>query len=854
MSTVTLFCQEIDHSYRYHRASPERILNDIKEKAGVDINYINENIPRDNFTFSFSGNTPDYIHFLSQLFNRSITRIDKNVYVLGGPLSTTPSVPKKKAYIYAPDGEPLIGAAIWLPFIQTGTHTDADGAFLLEGYYDDDEIIECSYLGYQTKTLRYAELNNTPIYLASAEHQLSEIVITDQTRLAVQQTSQGAVDLTNLPLKKQAGVDVLQMAQLVPGVTSSSELLSDLQIRGGPPDQVRYEWNGIPIVQNSLFYGRISAINPLNTDRLTVHKNGTRVDQPIQGAGLIAAASRIGDGPTTTIKGEFDLLQVNLSGRFRFFKNRLRILTSVRQTHETFDSLGIYNNFYQNIFQFGKVQDDLFFEETFGLQDVWDINSKFEYRDFTFSTEADITKNTMLKFSYLNYGNELNYKIDILDSNDEVTDDFKITSVGYSAELNHRWSPQVRSHIGYRNHRYAYRYAFQEQYEDIEINQARRQENDLDQENINVTSSWIGRNLEVTAGASYSDFAARYLDTTATDGLYNFDVGASSEWNLFAEVEYAIQDKWLLRAGWRYSAYDKAFLGQRYWQPRFDVSYTINPQHQVHAHYGSFHSGLNRRNFVTPLQAENGMWYVSDASEGTENFIWVVQTDLLSAGYRYKRAGLQIDVEAYTKNISNLWTASFDFAVEEDPFTFGDVSVYGLELTAQYRYKKYHVLLGYELSDERITLNNGSGDVFPTPFQQPHRISLNQFYQTGRFSFNATWRFASGRPYSEAEYIDEVTGDDGNSRWILQYNGVFNRRVRNYHALDLAIQYRHPIKSKRNPNSNISITLRAFNFYNRENIIKNQYFIDYKVNPWQVGLLERRGLPATYNLSVGFEF
>jgi len=69
--------------------------------------------------------------------------------------------------------------------------------------------------------------------------------------------------------------DVLQTLQQIPGINSSDESVSSLNVRGGTHDQNLFIWNGIKMYQTGHFFGLLSAFNPNLANTISLSKNGT---------------------------------------------------------------------------------------------------------------------------------------------------------------------------------------------------------------------------------------------------------------------------------------------------------------------------------------------------------------------------------------------------------------------------------------------------------------------------------------------------------------------------------------------------------------------------------------------------
>ena len=78
--------------------------------------------------------------------------------------------------------------------------------------------------------------------------------------------------VAKLPNVGQA--DLFRSLQLLPGISGTNEMTSELYVRGGTPDQNLILLDNIPIYYVNHFYGFYSAFNPDGIDSVTIHKGG----------------------------------------------------------------------------------------------------------------------------------------------------------------------------------------------------------------------------------------------------------------------------------------------------------------------------------------------------------------------------------------------------------------------------------------------------------------------------------------------------------------------------------------------------------------------------------------------------
>ena len=73
-------------------------------------------------------------------------------------------------------GEPVIGAAVLVKGTTTGTVTDLDGNFQIDAAVGN--ILEISYIGYETFLIKVAAANNYNVTLQEDTETLDEVVVT----------------------------------------------------------------------------------------------------------------------------------------------------------------------------------------------------------------------------------------------------------------------------------------------------------------------------------------------------------------------------------------------------------------------------------------------------------------------------------------------------------------------------------------------------------------------------------------------------------------------------------------------------------------------------------------------------
>jgi len=199
-------------------------------------------------------------------------------------------------------------------------------------------------------------------------------------------------------------------------------------------------------------------------------------------------------------------------------------------------------------------------------------------------------------------------------------------------------------------------------------------------------------------------------------------------------------------------------------------------------------------------------------------------------------------LDAYRKDIFNLRSESLDFSIEENPFRFGNNTGHGLELLVDYKTNKDHILITYEYTDEQLLLD-GFQDATLNPFSQPHRLGVTYQKTWRHLSATIQYNYATGRPFTQAVDLDRQTDDNGDVVPFIDFEELLSERVDDYHRVDISLKAALPGAKRKH-----SFGVQLNNVLNRQNTIKNQYFLDFRVDPTQLGFLSKQGLRRSFNV------
>jgi hypothetical protein len=175
-------------------------------------------------------------------------------------------------------GEKIAGASV--QYLETFIYTDESGYFRLTGVAENNSVSILS-LGYKPVDIpveKFVALPCHSILLEPQSTMLEEISISEYITEGISKKVDGSFQINRINLGILPGLiepDVLQTLQVLPGIQSVDETISNLTVRGGTNDQNLVLWDGIKMYQTGHFFGLISAFNPYLTDKIHFTKNGT---------------------------------------------------------------------------------------------------------------------------------------------------------------------------------------------------------------------------------------------------------------------------------------------------------------------------------------------------------------------------------------------------------------------------------------------------------------------------------------------------------------------------------------------------------------------------------------------------
>lgn len=423
--------------------TPAQILDRISELTDLRFSYPSLVLSESKITFNV--NEED----LDRVLNRLLKPYRLGFEFISGDFIAIKPIEDVGVYLQfviadAIDKEPLPFSSVQIEGSFKGTQANVDGEINYFVRDPDESVIKISYIGYEPYTLSaldvYYQISDT-LYLQPDIISLQGFVVKEYLNTGLMlDVQENSIELKPNDLNVIPGLsepDALYSLQQIPGVSSSSETASDLNIRGGASDQVSIYWDNIPVYHSAHYFGLISSFIPSSIEDIDIYRNSVPIRFGGSASGLISMNSV--SNPREKVHGNVEMNMTHFSGSVTMplQKNKMSVYLAGRRSLNDYFQTPTFTSYDKKLFEGSRLGESQNFaiEEEFDIEDVllfWDVNTKFNYR---------INSRHQINASYFSGRNTLDFtSID----QDLRTADFQYHNVQHSG-FNLNWKAEVSS-------------------------------------------------------------------------------------------------------------------------------------------------------------------------------------------------------------------------------------------------------------------------------------------------------------------------------------------------------------------------------------------------------------------------
>ncbi len=669
------------------------------------------------------------------------------------------------------------------------------------------------YLGEKTNFTYTLTNDNMVLVIAKTTRQklqeLSEVMVSGYIVKGINKLKNGTfeIDISDFDiLPGLIDTDVLQAVQAFPGIQSSNETVSNINIRGGTHDQTLILWDDIKMYQSGHFFGLISMFNPQITQRVSLTKNGSATEFTDGISGTIAMQTD--REVSKKIKGNLGINFIDANGFADVpISKKSSLQVAARKSISDFTETPTYINFFERISQDTEVENN--------AMDIINSDKTFDFYDVSFRWLYNISSKEKLRVNFINVANQLVFNENTMVNSVEDSRESSLTqnsiagAIAYSRIWNSKWQTTIE--------------AYETDYKLKSINANVLDEQRFLQENIvSETSIKLKLKNKITDGLQWQN-GYHFVETKITNlddvnnpVFRNLVSEVVRTHGVFSEVSCKSKDRNTnLITGLRYNYINK--FRKHLLEPRlsffhkfldnFSVEFLGEFKHQNTSQVINFQNDF--------LGVEKRRWQLSD-----ENEIPVIKSKQVSLGLSFNKSNWLISAEGYYKKVKGITTQSQGFQNQyEFVKTSGNYEVKGIDFIVRKQFDKFNSWLSYAYMDNDYTFNSLPENSFPNNFDVTHAVTFGTNYTADHLKISAGFNWNSGRPKTNPVTGNEIIDN------AINYEATNTSQLQEYFRVDVSALY--DFKLIKTITANIGLSI--WNLLDKKNTINSFYRLNNSV-------------------------
>lgn len=740
---------------------------------------------------------------------------------------------------------PITNASIYFNLSLFGT-TNSKGLF----YYTEKDLAKASDPASSSNTISIAAKNykvEEVLPGSLKENTITSIVLTQQIELSdvnvIGYLTKGISLNENFSIRIQpkefeilpglTQPDVIRTMQLLPGVVSLDERISNLNVRGGTHDQNLFLWNGARLYQTGHFFGMISALNPSIAHDIEIYKNGSS-SFFTEGLSSVIDISSSGHKYNST-DFEFFINFLESSARADVaLSDSSHIRVAGRYALSALIDTPTFQNYYDKIFQNTEIT-------SFNSSDDINLSSDVDlnYYDASIQYENDFNDTTKFQLDLLTISNLLEFSEQNLNTmevkDNSLEQESYIASAGLQKAFNEVFSATAQTFVSY------YRL---------------RGENALTQSNqqLNQTNSVLDLGLKLRGdlkisqphllsfGYQFSEIGIQNNNLVTNPNLEVNQKSVVRTHSAIAELSSKfLEHKLSSVIGIRTNFYDD--YSKFVFEPHLNLTYKINQRHSLSFMAEQKHQITSQ---TIDLQndffgIENRRWVLAD-----DDVIPVQQLQQAELGYRFLKNDLLITANVFYKQVKGISSNSQNFLNQLELLQLtGDYTTTGLELFLQKNIQNLRYWISYAYNDSNYDFDAFSPSVFPNNFETSHQVHFGFSYVMSFLKFGISAQYFSGRPVTPIDANMPILNPDSDP--TINFLSPNTSNLGDYKQVNFTSSYYNSWKKY-----DYEIGLSILNVFDSSDVTNQFYRLDN--NAIEINNVESRSLALTPNVFFRLNF
>ena len=750
-------------------------------------------------------------------------------------------------------GEVLPFASINVFGTAQGTESDINGDFEIKGGFYKNQTLQVSYLGYKTLTLDMIFFESSEcrdVLIEKNENILAEnVVITDYILKDISRGKEYGsfnYDYKNFTKRKSSlESDVLRSLQFLPGINSTDDSATNLNIRGASADQSVVLWENAPLYNPGHMFGMISSINPFVVDQVDLYKDifhpkydnrvGSLIDISLNDK--VVQKPRMGLGMTFT--------EAHFFVETPIISDKVSLIVSGRKSIFDLFQSETFSSYSETLFQNTKIEE----QQTEVLEGDREAQNNLEFYDINAKVILNPTEKLNLTFAHFRSENDFRYVSEDFYENISSEDIVEYNVEVSSGTANYLWNENHETTLDYSSAQSQNSLEFSlNDEESSSVLSSATGANDIKDISYNIMHRMVFKNdYSLSLGYNYdskevgfalaenSPFEEDFDETSRTSGQFHNTYGAFE----------ITKKKWYFNGSLK--ATNQRGSAKNYYSPRLHLQYDLTDHLSASITTGRTYQFINQLQEFGgfELNLNGNIWILRDLGEDGP-----LEAEKAAIGLIYKKRGWLVDISGYrneTQGLSLLQSRSL--GVDGDFLINGESTSTGIDLLVNKNWSlgessRLESWMNYSLNENDYLFSDISDDQFPATIHQRHTFKLVNKLNLKKLQLMFTYHYKTGLPFSRP--IGFMESDPMEEDFEIEYAQINGARLPDYRRIDIGATYLHQLSS-----FNFEISFSMLNILNDTNILSRTAFIDEGENEEPlIFTAERRLLRRTPLLMV----
>lgn len=711
--------------------------------------------------------------------------------------------------------------------------SDEAGRFSIAINQAEDSLLLIQHIGYRTLRLKHIVWENmASVYELVPDNQMLEEVVINYIASGFDKLKDGSVQLHVKNLEVLPGLsepDVLHGIQVLPGIQSMNETVSDLNTRGGTNDQNLVLWDGVKMYQTGHFFGLISAFNSHLVHQTRVVKNGTSAAYAEGISGIIDMRQQ--DYLVNDFEVSTGLNMISTDAILKIpVHPKVSLIVGARSSINSLVETPTYKNYYKRAFEHTEVL------KQHGNDTIVDNNQDFSFYDLSCKFLYDISESDKIRIGFLHVYDQIESEESTLirDTLYQKRSHLEQSSLTSNLHYKRSWSEKHSTQFSLAVSNYYLEGT------DIEFinKQQHLQKNEVLDWGIKLESkNKLNRVIELSTGYQFDEIGIRNQDNIQKLD-YNRDVkDVLRIHSLYSEAEFKkLFEKLYLRFGLRSSYFPK--FGEFLMEPRAVLSFSLNRflSLELLTEKKSQHT-TQLIDFQTDfLGVEKRRWVLSNNKS-----VPFLKSHQYSLGIQFNRNNFLCSVEGYMKKVTGIITPSQGFQNQfQYVYAIGEYNAKGIEVLVNKRFSQSNIWANYTLAKNDYYFEELIPSAFPNNFDVRHTLFIGGSYTLNQMEVSAGMNYRTGQPYTRPAQNNNISGNE------IVYEAPNNSRLKDYLRLDISAKYYFKVRKGKG-----EFGLSVWNLLNRENTI-NVFYQRNDAN--EIEQITQNALGITPNVNLRLMF